>query len=162
MDFPEKIIGMRGFYIHIPFCAQKCSYCNFVITLQQSSAARERFFTACGREIERTFQIHGKIPFDTFYIGGGTPSLLTPEEMTQLVETIKNQHEFKPDFEFTCEFNPGDLDSKKISEFTFKSFRSSMSGMRQSIHLLMLTDVCNNCANDTRPPPRPRRHLKNF
>ena len=117
MNDPETIIGMTGFYIHIPFCAQKCFYCDFVITLQQSTAARERFFAALEREIDRAFQVHGKIIFDTFYIGGGTPSLLTPEEMARLVEKIKNRYELKPGFEFTCEFNPGDLDSGKIKSF---------------------------------------------
>ena len=108
---------MPGFYLHIPFCRQKCFYCNFVITLQQSSSARKRFFASLESEIDRSREVYGKIAFDTFYIGGGTPSLLTPDEMASLVQKVKSRFEFKPGFEFTCEFNPGDLDLERIQAF---------------------------------------------
>ncbi len=108
---------MNGLYLHVPFCLQKCHYCNFVITLDRRESQRERFFAALFKEIDQTKNRYGRLRFDTFYLGGGTPSLLAYGELERLVAYIHEHFDFKPGFEFTCEFNPGDADLEKIRNF---------------------------------------------
>jgi oxygen-independent coproporphyrinogen-3 oxidase len=108
---------MKGLYLHIPFCAQKCAYCNFVITLQQDAAARRRFFGALQKEIRDVAKIYGPQRFSTFYLGGGTPSLLTAAEMEWLVSEIRTFFDFESGFEWTCELNPGDVEPEKMKAF---------------------------------------------
>lgn len=105
---------MKGLYLHIPFCAQKCAYCNFVITLQGSKEARKRYFAALREEIRCAAEIHGRLSFSTFYLGGGTPSLLSAEEIHDLADLIFRHFDLEPGFEWTCEFNPGDVQPEKM------------------------------------------------
>lgn len=108
---------MQGLYVHLPFCAQKCGYCNFVITLDRREDFRARFFRALEKETEHMVSRYGRLTFDTFYLGGGTPSLLTEEEMTQLIQKMRGAFQIKSGAEITCEFNPGDADRRKIEAF---------------------------------------------
>ena len=93
-----------GLYAHIPFCAQKCAYCDFA-----SFAGRERdenaYIDAILCEAERRSRIDWAAA--TFYIGGGTPSLLPPALMDRLLQGIRRCFDFLPDAECTCECNPG-------------------------------------------------------
>lgn len=108
---------MRGLYLHIPFCAQKCGYCNFVITLDRRDDFRARFFKALENEMIQANRQYGSLDFDTVYLGGGTPSLLSAGEMRAVIEQIRRYFKIKPAAEFTCEFNPGDADRGKIDAF---------------------------------------------
>lgn len=107
----------RGLYVHIPFCLKKCHYCDFVITTKRGPSDREDFFKALFAEIENVFKVRGRLTFSTFYLGGGTPSALSSEEMSALVHKIKEHFDFSPDFEFTCEVNPGDTDGQKLESY---------------------------------------------
>ena len=93
-----------GLYVHIPFCAKKCAYCDFA-----SFAGRERdegvYVEAALREAERRSSIDAAVA--TLYIGGGTPSLLPPACMDRLLQGIRHRFEFLPDAECSCECNPG-------------------------------------------------------
>lgn len=108
---------MRGLYVHIPFCLQKCHYCDFVITVDRSPAVKERFFRALEREMEQAAVRHGPLSFDTLYFGGGTPSALEPEEMERIVQRLKKTFSFAPEAETTCEVNPGDVDRRKLETY---------------------------------------------
>lgn len=118
---PSKAPGpsdvSRGLYVHIPFCLKKCHYCDFVITTKRSSSDREDFFKALSAEIENISKTRGRLRFSTFYLGGGTPSALSSEEMKTLVFKIKEHFDFAPAFEFTCEVNPGDTDGQKLESY---------------------------------------------
>lgn len=107
----------RGLYVHIPFCLKKCHYCDFVITTKRSPSDREDFFKALFAEIENISRARGRLRFSTFYLGGGTPSALSAEEMKALVLKIKEHFDFSPNFEFTCEVNPGDTDGQKLESY---------------------------------------------
>lgn len=108
----------RGLYLHLPFCLQKCHYCDFVITLDRTSAMRERFLKALQSEIRHAAGQYGRLSFDTLYWGGGTPSLLMEDELAQITKWVRDVFDFVPGYEFTIECNPGDTDQKKAAFFS--------------------------------------------
>lgn len=108
---------MRGLYVHIPFCSQKCHYCDFVITVNRSDAMRKRFFSSLQKEIEFVKRKYGTLIFDTLYLGGGTPSLLDSGEMSHLLGILRSDFEFQDGHELTCEINPGDVSEEKLKSY---------------------------------------------
>jgi len=95
-----------GIYIHIPFCQAKCAYCDFV-----SFAGLEHlhapYIQALLREIELKSPAWAGIPFDTLYLGGGTPSILSPAQIGHLLEACRHHFQVLPESEITLEANPG-------------------------------------------------------
>lgn len=93
-----------GLYVHVPFCARKCAYCDFA-----SFAGREQdmdaYVDAVLREAEERSSIDAAVA--TLYIGGGTPSLLPPVLMARLLRGLRSCFSFLPDAECSCECNPG-------------------------------------------------------
>ena len=108
---------MKGLYIHVPFCLQKCHYCDFVITTRRTGADRAEFFKALEKEAAHAVSKYGRQSFDTLYLGGGTPSALEGGEMKAMLEMIRSKFDFKSGYELTCEVNPGDVDEKKLEEY---------------------------------------------
>ncbi len=94
---------MIGIYLHVPFCAQKCPYCDFYSQPWRIDI-EERFFAAMKREITR--YAAQKIPADTLYFGGGTPSLIRPQTIAALIRTVKESFLLSADAEITLECNP--------------------------------------------------------
>lgn len=107
----------RGLYVHIPFCHQKCHYCNFVIALDKAGNLREKFFVSIQHEIAESARRYGRLKFDTLYFGGGTPSMLTPIEAARLLDMLFGAFDFEPGFEFTYEMNPEDADPERLKSF---------------------------------------------
>lgn len=97
---------MAGIYIHIPFCKQRCIYCDFYSTTSQEK--ENRYIEAVCTELELRKQSLPD-PVHTIYIGGGTPSLLNPTSVKQLKECIDRNYRMMPDLEFTVEANPDDI-----------------------------------------------------
>ena len=93
-----------GLYVHIPFCASRCVYCGFYSTT--SLSLRQRYVDALCREM-RMLTFKPKI--STVYLGGGTPSQLTHEELNRLFTYIYNVYDVAPDAEVTMECNPDDI-----------------------------------------------------
>ena len=98
----EKIPGL---YIHIPFCLSKCHYCDFYSST--SLSALPRFLDALFKEME--MYRNGFNSFDTVYIGGGTPSLLSPQQLENILVRIWGNFDLISDSEITVETNPADL-----------------------------------------------------
>lgn len=107
----------RGLYLHIPFCHERCHYCDFVLTTNRTDTSRERFFSALEQEIRAARERYGKLRFDTLYFGGGTPSTLSPAEMTRIVKQLRDTFEFPFRYEFTCETNPEDVTEEKFRAY---------------------------------------------
>jgi oxygen-independent coproporphyrinogen-3 oxidase len=106
---------MAGIYIHIPFCKQKCSYCDFHFSTTYH-AYREKMILSICKEIKlRSKELNE--PIETIYFGGGTPSLLLENELFLLLSTIKTSFEVKDHLEITLESNPDDLTFEKLIEF---------------------------------------------
>lgn len=97
---------MAGIYIHIPFCKQRCIYCDFYSTTQQEKE-NSYIQTVCA-ELELRKETIGE-PIHTLYIGGGTPSLLKLESVACLYDAVCRNYRVMPDLEFTIEANPDDL-----------------------------------------------------
>ncbi len=99
-----------GLYIHVPFCRRKCPYCAFFSIA--STSLVPRWMAAFREEVCR---YKGRFdPFDSLYLGGGTPSLLDGDVLTAIVEHLFIQLGFAPDPEMTIEANPCDLTPEKI------------------------------------------------
>ena len=97
-----------GLYLHVPFCRDRCTYCSFVTTRDESLKAAvlaqlRRQLLAWGRAL-------GRPAVDTLYLGGGTPSLLTAGELAELTATAAQAFDLAPLAEATLEANPGTLD----------------------------------------------------
>ncbi|MBM3184661.1 MAG: radical SAM family heme chaperone HemW [Bacteroidetes bacterium] len=104
---------MAGIYIHIPFCRKRCSYCDFHFSTTFSNY-REELISAINREIElRKYELKESI--ETIYFGGGTPSLLTEEELSSILETIRNLFPINQEVEITLEVNPEDVNLETIT-----------------------------------------------
>ena len=95
-----------GLYIHIPFCLTKCHYCNFYS--ETSTSLIPDFLKALFQEMERAHDQWE--PFDTVYLGGGTPSLLTLKQLESILVHVQKDLAVLADTEVTVEVNPGDLD----------------------------------------------------
>ena len=96
---------ISGLYIHIPFCFSKCHYCDFYSST--STSAIPDFLKALFKEMEmyrNRFDV-----FDTLYIGGGTPSLLSPRQLKDILNGVQQNFDFTSDPEITIETNPADL-----------------------------------------------------
>lgn len=107
---------MAGIYVHVPFCKQKCTYCDFASYPREIGKA-ESYFACLYREIEgRSKQYPDKI-IDTVYIGGGTPSVVDAKFILGAIRQIKKCFTVKKDAEITIEINPGTVDEQKISEY---------------------------------------------
>ncbi len=100
---------MKGLYIHIPFCKQKCLYCDFVSFADKSSRKNE-YLDALIKEMDA----YKGEEVDTVFIGGGTPSVLSCSEITRLLDAINDKFILNPDTEFTMEINPGTVDKEKM------------------------------------------------
>lgn len=104
---------MAGIYVHIPFCRKACHYCDF-----HFSTSRDRqheMIAAICRELVIQKEYLGQQPVHTLYFGGGTPSLLTTEELTALYHTVESHYALQSGAEVTLEANPDDLSESVLS-----------------------------------------------
>ncbi len=98
---------MSGIYIHIPFCKQACSYCDFYFSTRQQF--RQPFVDALVREIQLLEgSKQSEDPIKSIYIGGGTPSLLNQAQLGQIFKALENTFDLQPE-EVTMELNPDDV-----------------------------------------------------
>jgi len=94
-----------GLYIHIPFCKSKCGYCSFYSI--KSLNLIPDFIDALNKEMKFYSKLFKS--FDTVYLGGGTPSLLTPQQIETILKTVGKFYKIDPHAEITIEVNPGDV-----------------------------------------------------
>jgi oxygen-independent coproporphyrinogen-3 oxidase len=104
---------MAGIYIHIPFCKRRCIYCDFFSTTQ--SEKKSAYVRALCRELEmRRDYVEGE-EIETIYLGGGTPSQLTEEELKAIFSSIYHIYKVKTNAEITLEANPDDLTPEYVA-----------------------------------------------
>ena len=99
-----------GIYVHIPFCRQKCAYCDFYSLSCPQNAQMDAYLIALQKQIRDFFGREGKRPVDTLYIGGGTPSVFGAERLCALLNTLRESTALLSDAEITVEVNPESVD----------------------------------------------------
>lgn len=107
---------MLGLYLHIPFCAQRCVYCSFYSTTH-GAAMRRRYATALCHEIasRATRASCASEPLSSIYLGGGTPSCLSDDDLRRILHTIHAHCRIAPDAEVTLEANPDDISAARVA-----------------------------------------------
>lgn len=105
---------MLGLYIHIPFCAKKCKYCDFN-SFKLNIDEKKKYIDALEKEIKFYKEEINNKEIDTIFIGGGTPSILNEEEIQSLFHKIYDNFKIKSDAEITMECNPGTLTKSKLN-----------------------------------------------
>ena len=104
----EKTIRPLGLYLHIPFCKAKCAYCDFY-SLPRSEEKMDAYVASLTAHLTETAPMAAGHTVDTVYFGGGTPSYLGAERITQLLQTVKKHYRVAKDAEITLEANPDSL-----------------------------------------------------
>ncbi|MDM0895549.1 radical SAM family heme chaperone HemW [Clostridium perfringens] len=99
-------------YIHIPFCAQKCLYCDFP-SFARKDHLRKAYIEALNKEIISLREKHNNLEIKTIFIGGGTPSVLEADELECLLKEVAKINMAK-DIEYSMECNPGNLTEEKL------------------------------------------------
>ncbi|WP_163858296.1 radical SAM family heme chaperone HemW [Paenibacillus elgii] len=104
----------QAVYIHIPFCTNKCHYCDFNSYVLKGQPVMD-YLDALEREMERTVQAVPPGEIETIFVGGGTPTVLTPEQMEVFLRRVRAYFPaWSPQLEFTMEANPGTTDLEKL------------------------------------------------
>jgi len=122
---------MAGIYLHIPFCKQKCTYCNFHFST--SLKMKEDLLLAMHQEIRMQQDYLRDSPVETIYFGGGTPSLLSAGEIERLFDTIYHHFPNLQLKECTLEANPDDLNSNYLKALRYTPINRLSIGV-QSFH----------------------------
>ena len=105
---------MAGIYIHIPFCKRRCIYCDFFSTTQ--SEKKSAYIRSLSQELEfRKDYLEGE-EIETIYLGGGTPSQLSQQELETIFSYIYKIYKVKKDAEITLEANPDDLTQEYVNQ----------------------------------------------
>ena len=119
-------------YVHIPFCLRKCRYCDF-LSAPQADIDRERYVKALIREIKTQKDCPAGRPVDTVFFGGGTPSVLSADQIGRIIDALREVFLILPDAEVSLETNPGTADFDKLSAFKKAGINRLSMGV-QSMH----------------------------
>ncbi|MBE7183091.1 MAG: coproporphyrinogen III oxidase [Methylobacterium mesophilicum] len=103
-----------GVYLHWPFCAAKCPYCDFNSHVRHKPVDQERFVRAFTRELEHLRDRTGPREAVSIFLGGGTPSLMKPETVGALLDTVARLWTVRGDAEITLEANPSSVDADRF------------------------------------------------
>ena len=132
-------------YIHIPFCDHKCIYCDFYSVITSDTISS--FLKSLKEEINFYGKRHSSNRILTsIFFGGGTPSLMEPAYLQEILSEIKNNFLLKKDAEITMETNPGTVDIKKLAEFRKIGFNRISIGIQSfnDDELKFLTRIHNS------------------
>lgn len=108
---------MTSVYIHWPFCLSKCPYCDFNSHVRDKAADTDRWAVAYKKELDRYAARLGPRSVDTVFFGGGTPSLMAPELVADIIAHIGKLWQVAPDAEITLEANPTSVEADKFAAF---------------------------------------------
>jgi coproporphyrinogen III oxidase-like Fe-S oxidoreductase len=108
-------------YVHLPWCLKKCPYCDFNShELKPDQTVQQRYLEALVADLESALPLIWGRPIHSIFIGGGTPSLFTPQAIDRLLSSLRARLQVGPDCEITLEANPGTFEKDR-----FKAFRSA-------------------------------------
>lgn len=124
-----------GLYVHIPFCKQKCYYCDFC-SYANKLELQEKYIEAVIQEINN-IKNPDEYKINTIYIGGGTPSIINPELIKNLLGSIKNKFLISEIAEITIEVNPGTVDREKFKMYKESGINRVSIGLQSSNDFLL-------------------------
>ncbi|MDJ0644343.1 MAG: radical SAM family heme chaperone HemW [Flavobacteriaceae bacterium] len=152
---------MAGIYIHIPFCKQACYYCDFHFST--SLSRKEEMMLALVKELQlRTSECTNE-SIETIYFGGGTPSLLTIDEIKLLIDTIYKNYKVVNEPEITLEANPDDLSKEQIQGLAMTPINRLSIGIQSFYDSdLKLMNRAHNAGEARRSLAEATRHFDNI
>ena len=128
---------MLGLYIHIPFCVRKCRYCDF-LSAPACDSEREAYLKSLHGQIKafgerlRQKQLEKHYIVDSIFIGGGTPSLLSSDQMQELMDVVRDSFYVAADAEITAECNPGTVTKKKLCAYKMAGINRLSIGLQSA------------------------------
>jgi putative oxygen-independent coproporphyrinogen III oxidase len=134
-----------GVYVHVPFCAARCGYCDFntytASELAGSGASPDGWLAAVRRELERAAATVGPRAVDTVFVGGGTPSLLGADRLATVLDAVRQTFGLAPDAEVTTESNPESTSPEFFARLVEAGFTRVSLGMQSAArHVLAVLD----------------------
>ena len=123
-----------GVYLHVPFCATRCGYCDFN-TYTGLNHLQAGFVDAAVAELRLARQVLGDAvpPVDTVFVGGGTPTLLPPEHLSRLLRAVDDELGLAPGAEVTTEANPDSVDARALDVLRAAGFTRVSFGMQSAV-----------------------------
>ncbi len=119
-------------YIHIPFCVQKCKYCDF-LSGPSTLEARAEYLEALKREIISEAPAYQDYEVKTVFWGGGTPSILEAEQIRDCMEVLRNHYRLAPHAEVSMEMNPGTASKKKLQMMRLSGINRLSIGLQSAV-----------------------------
>src|SRR5260370_16785776 len=145
-----------GLYIHFPYCLSKCPYCDFASTVAKD-VPEQRYARAVLAELDLRLATAPKLtdrPLESIYIGGGTPSLWSPQYVALILEGVRKRFSLTSGAEVTLEANPGAADARRFEGFRKAGVNRLSIGV-QSFQPSTLTALGRPHDPHTPPPPSP-------
>jgi len=115
--FNFKSLPPLSLYIHFPWCAKKCPYCDFNSHEVKSPIPEKEYVDSLIQDLEYDLPLIWGRRISSIFIGGGTPSLMSPESLDYLLSSVRARLPMSPDIEITLEANPGTVEQGKFNEF---------------------------------------------
>ena len=135
---------MSGIYVHIPFCKQKCRYCDFA-SFPEKIGFAESYMACVYREMAMRAAELKDYKFNTLYIGGGTPSVIDESYIAMLVAAAKKNFNLDKNAEITIEMNPGTVSASKISRYKKCGLNGCSGGLQTAVDTQL--DDLGRCHN---------------
>lgn len=135
-----------GFYLHVPFCAARCGYCDFnTYTAKElgGGGSQASYAETAVAEVRMARQVLGELdrPVDTVFFGGGTPTLLPAEDLGRMLAAVRDEFGLAPDAEVTTEANPESVDPEYLAAIRAAGFNRVSFGMQSATpHVLRILD----------------------
>jgi oxygen-independent coproporphyrinogen-3 oxidase len=146
----------RAAYVHVPFCAHHCGYCDFAVATDRDHQI-ELYLDALGCELARLEQPQ---PVLTLFLGGGTPTYLNCRQLENLLKILQRWLPLQPDHEFSVEANPGTLDAAKVKVLAdFGVNRLSLGAQSFNPHLLNVLERDHLPADVPRAVDLAKKHI---
>ena len=141
-------LGTRpfGVYLHVPFCATRCGYCDFntyTATELGGGASQASYASTAIAEVRLARRVLGEVdvPAATVFLGGGTPTLLPPRDLAQLLDAVRDELGIRPGAEVTTEANPDSVDAASLAALRDAGFTRVSFGMQSAVpHVLATLD----------------------
>ena len=122
-----------GVYIHVPFCVQKCRYCDFCSFEKSEQSTRKSYVDALCNELIQVSEQARAHTVDTVFFGGGTPSLLSTADIHKISQTLHKYYSVTPDAEITLEMNPATANREKLRAMREMGINRLSIGMQSSV-----------------------------